>query len=108
MIACEDIGWFAANALLHPQEWVGKTLDIAGDNVTYAQMHEAYSKNLGTNPKKSAFARLLIPLLLLLAPEIDKMFKWYREPRFTADIGLLRKMHPGLMRLEDYFKSLNG
>lgn len=102
MIACEDIGWFVAKALLNPGEWIGKTLDIAGDNVTYTQMLAAYQKSFGTTPLRSPLSKFLIPLLL---PEIRKMFNWYREPRFHADIESLQKIHPGLMSLEDFFKS---
>ena len=32
MIACQDIGVFARMVLLDPQTWLGKTLEIAGDN----------------------------------------------------------------------------
>lgn len=49
VIACEDIGWFAANSFLHPEIWIGKTLDIAGDNVTYNQAKSAYNKVFGKN-----------------------------------------------------------
>ena len=105
MIACEDIGWFAAYALLNPGEWMGKTLDIAGDNLTYPQLQEAYTRVFGHSPKKSALAKLLIPLFM---PEIRKMFNWYRESRFHADIAHLRTIHPGLLCIEDYFQMLKA
>ena len=105
MISCEDIGWFAANALLNPTEWIGKTMDIAGDNVTYPQTLEAFKNVFGSEPKRSKFMTMLIPLLM---SEIRKMFEWYKEPRFHADITALRKMNPNLQTIEDYFRNIKN
>ena len=53
MISTADIGWFAANSFLHPEEYINKTLDIAGDEVTYPQLLDAYKKVFNAEPKKS-------------------------------------------------------
>lgn len=100
MIACEDIGWFAANAFLNPEEWIDKTIDIAGDEVTYPKALQAYEKVIGKKPKYSHF---MLKLACWLMPEIKKMFEWYRVPRFKTNIEDLRKIHPELMTLEDFF-----
>ncbi len=105
MIACEDIGWFAANAFLHPEEWIGKTVDIAGDNVTYYETLIAYQKVFG---KKPSHYRLLTLILMMMVSDARRMFEWYREPRFNADIQALRKIHPGLKTIQTYFKGLTG
>lgn len=105
MIACEDIGWFAANAFLNPKEWIGKTIDIAGDNVTYPEALAAYEKIFGITPKHSKLFAVIVRLLL---SDVRKMFEWYREPCFNADIDHLKKIHPGLLRLEDYFRQINS
>ena len=52
MISTADIGWFAANSFLHPEEYINKTLDIAGDEVTYPQLLDAYKKVFNAEPKK--------------------------------------------------------
>lgn len=101
MISCDDIGWFAANAILNPDEWVGKTVDIAGDNVNFSNAKDAFEKVFGIMPRYSTF---MLNMLCWLMPEVRKMFEWYREPRFKANINDLRKIHPKLMTIEDFFK----
>ncbi|MBK7427325.1 MAG: NmrA/HSCARG family protein [Saprospiraceae bacterium] len=101
MIATADIGWFAANAFLHSEQYIGKTLDIAGDEVTYPQLFNAYKKVFNAEPKKSNFMKFI---LMNLMAEIRKMMNWYREPRFKADIKHLRTIHPALTGIEDFFQ----
>jgi len=104
MISTDDIGWFAANAFLHPDQYLHKTLDIAGDEVTYSQLYAAYKKVFNAEPKKSTFMKII---LMNMMPEVNKMFFWYREPRFKANINQLRTVYPGLKTIEDYFRQ-NG
>ncbi len=47
-------------------------------------------------------------LLMSLMPEIRKMFAWYREPVFKADIEHLKTIHPGLQTVEDYFRQVKN
>lgn len=103
MISTEDIGWFAANALVHPEEYLNKTFDIAGDEVTYSELHAAYRKVFNEDPKKSAFMKFM---LMNMMPEIKKMFLWYRDPVFKADIKYLRTVYPELKTVEDYFRQI--
>jgi hypothetical protein len=43
MISVADIGVFAALASAQPDEYLGKTLDIAGDEMTVSGMHRLYA-----------------------------------------------------------------
>ena len=105
MISTDDIGWFAANAFLHPEQYLNKTLDIAGDEVTYPQVYAAYKKVFNAEPKKSAFMKFM---LMTMMPEIKKMFVWYRNPVFKADIKQLRTVYPQLKTVEDYFRQIKN
>lgn len=105
MISTADIGWFAANSFLHPEQYLNKILDIAGDEVTYPQLLAAYKKVFNTDPKKSNLMKFI---LMNMMPEIKKMMNWYREPRFKANIEYLRTIHPTLTRIEDYFQHIKN
>jgi hypothetical protein len=105
MISTADIGWFAANSFLNPEEYLNKTFDIAGDEVTYPQLLEAYKKVFNAPPKKSNLIKIIG---LIIMPEVKKMMNWYREPRFKADIEHLRTIHPSLARTEDYFRQIKN
>jgi hypothetical protein len=56
----------------------------------------AYKKAFYTKPARS-------PLMKFL-PEIRKMFDWYCEPRFKADIQQLKIVYPALKTIENYFQ----
>jgi uncharacterized protein YbjT (DUF2867 family) len=100
MISTEDVGWFAAEAIIHPEIWMFKTIDLAGDEVNYSNAYLIFQRVFKTKPKKAFF---LLKLITLFSSHIRNMFEWYREPRFKANINNLRQIHPGLMNLEDYF-----
>lgn len=105
MISTADIGWFSANSFLHPEQYLNKTLDIAGDEVTYPQLLDAYKKVFNSEPKKSNLMKFM---LMNMMPEIKKMMNWYREPRFNANIKHLRTIHPSLARIDDYFRQIKN
>lgn len=103
MISAQDIGWFACRAFLEPQAYAGRTITLAGDDVTHAEALAAVKHALGMTPThRSGVAWLAMKLM----PEARKMFDWYREPRFNADVPALRAQHPGLQRIGDFFAQL--
>jgi uncharacterized protein YbjT (DUF2867 family) len=100
-IAVEDIGVFAALAFANPQEFVGKTIELAGDELTEAQTAEVFSKVIGRPVN-------------LVAPsgggrrgseeEMKAMFSFFNGEGYAADIAALRRLHPGLLTLEQYLR----
>src|SRR5215211_6251962 len=46
-IAVEDIGVFAALTFANPKDFLGKTIELAGDELTEAQTAEVFSKVIG-------------------------------------------------------------
>ncbi|MDZ7769275.1 MAG: NmrA/HSCARG family protein [Woeseiaceae bacterium] len=41
-IAASDIGFFVAEAFDHPSEWIGRTVEIAGDEMTLGELRKHY------------------------------------------------------------------
>ena len=102
-IAVEDIGVFAALAFANPKEFLGKTIELAGDELTEAQTAEVFSKVIGrpvtlAAPTGGGWA----------SPEEGAaMFNFFNGEGYDADISALRKLHPGLLTLEQYLRK-NG
>jgi uncharacterized protein YbjT (DUF2867 family) len=46
-VAVEDVGAFAAIAFEHPDEWIGREVDIAGDEHTMPEIAETFSRVMG-------------------------------------------------------------
>ncbi len=98
-IAVEDIAAFAALAFTDAKFYLGKTLELAGDELTEAQAAEVFAKVIG-RPVTLAAPQMGGGR----APEEEMiaMFNFFNGEGYDADIPALRKLHPGLLRFEDY------
>lgn len=104
LIAVEDIGVFAALAFANPNPYVGKTIELAGDALTEAQLADTFAKVIGRPVK------LTIPTGgygRRSDAEMTAMFNFFNGQAYDADIPALRKLHPGLLTFEGYLRK-NG
>ncbi|MDG4858171.1 NmrA/HSCARG family protein [Streptomyces sp. T-3] len=90
LIATEDIGVFAANAFDAPGEFIGRQLEIAGDEITFPEVAEIYARVTGTPTRFEAL------------PIEERMFEWFAEEGYRADLPALRRRHPGLLTFEEF------
>ncbi|KZT56928.1 NAD(P)-binding protein [Calocera cornea HHB12733] len=103
LVAVEDIGWFAARALEEPGEWKGKELTLAGDDLTVERMRDAWARAQGSRPVVAPVPGSL--LNIVLPGYYAKMFKFFREKGYDADIPTLREMHPGILTFEQWVRA---
>ncbi|MEV6231881.1 NmrA/HSCARG family protein [Saccharopolyspora shandongensis] len=94
MIAPDDIGYFAATALDDPQRYIGRQLEIAGDEPTMQQVAETIQRVTGTPTRYEPRP----------FEGRDRMFEWFEESGYQADIPALRQQHPGLQTLEEFLR----
>lgn len=99
MITTEDIGVFAAHVFDHRSEFVGKTLELAGDALTGPQMAEAFAEVAG---EPCAFRRQPTEELRAFSADSAIMFDWFNREGYRADIPALRAIHPGLTTLKSW------
>ena len=104
LIAVEDIAVFVALAFANPEEYLGKTIELAGDALTESQLADTFAKVIGR------------PVKLTLPTggggwgdpeEMTAMFNFFNGEAYDADIPALRKLHPGLLTLEQWLRK-NG
>ncbi|WP_411084661.1 NmrA/HSCARG family protein [Streptomyces sp. cmx-18-6] len=95
-IASDDIGVFAADAFDRPAEFIGREIELAGDEITFPQVAEVYERITGTPSR-------LEPL-----PIEERMFEWFAEEGYQADIPALRELHPGLLTFEQFLAQRLG
>ena len=103
-IAVEDIAVFAALAFANPDKFLGRTLELAGDELTEQQTAQVFSRVIGrpvtlAAPGASPRRRT--------EEEMKAMFAFFNGEGYSADIPALRKLHPGLLSLEQYLRK-NG
>lgn len=101
LIAVEDVGVFAALAFANPDQYIGKTIELAGDELTESQLADTFANVIGrpvklTMPTASNGRRT--------DEEMAAMFKFFNGEAYDADIPALRKLHPGLLTFEQYLR----
>ena len=101
-IAVSDIGWFAAQAFLKPDEYRGMAIPLAGDQLTYKEIVGVIEKVTGKPPKMTY--EFLVKGFLWYMAEFGAMFRFFREVGNRVDVDGLRKIHPGLMDLETWMR----
>jgi uncharacterized protein YbjT (DUF2867 family) len=104
VIAAEDIGVFVALAFADAKTYLGRTLELAGDELTESQIAETFTRVIGRP-------------VMLVAPsgngrraseeEMVAMFNFFSGKGYDADIPALRIIHPGLLTFEQYLRK-NG
>jgi uncharacterized protein YbjT (DUF2867 family) len=101
-ISIDDIGRLAAEAFDHPAEWVGKTVEIAGDDRPMTEIAAAMGKALGRKVdyvqipwedfEKSAGA------------EVTAMFRWFESDGYHADVPSLRARYPFMTSFDAFLE----
>lgn len=101
IIAVEDIAVFVALAFADPEAYLGKTLELAGDELTEPQLAETFSRVIGRPVK-------LVPPSggwdNASEEEMQAAYNFFNGEAYTADIPALRRLHPGLLTLEQYLR----
>ena len=91
IIAVEDIAFFAALAFKDPKSYLGRTIELAGDELTDAQVAQVLAKVIGRPVLVSA----PMPRAGINEEEVKASFNFFNGEAYTADIPALRKIHPG-------------
>jgi hypothetical protein len=91
LISTADIGWFGAQALLKPNEFAGRAISLAGDELTYEEANQVFKNKVGTDiPTTFGFVG---SGLVWAINDLSKMFQFF-EVSSTLRASL--SMHPGL------------
>lgn len=97
MLAPEDLGAFVRIAFENPQDFLGKAIELAGDELTMPEAAEAFSRATG---KHVRYEEMPIETVRSFSEDMALMFRWFNDKGYQADIRALRAMHPALMTLQ--------
>jgi uncharacterized protein YbjT (DUF2867 family) len=102
LISVRDIGQFAAIAFERPTDFLGRTVEIAGDILTPVQVADVFGRSCG---RPARFRQTPIEQIRAFDPQLAQMFTFFDEhPTEPADLPALRADHPGLMSLETWLR----
>ncbi|TBL78630.1 NmrA/HSCARG family protein [Paenibacillus thalictri] len=97
LIAVDDIGAFAKLALDHPQRYIGRTLELAGDALTPPEIAAAVSRATGQSIE---YARIPMEVLREQSEIAASIYEWLNARGHVADLPALREWYPGLTSFE--------
>ncbi|HEX2988577.1 MAG TPA: NmrA/HSCARG family protein [Chloroflexota bacterium] len=103
LIAVEDIAAFVALAFERPEEFIGKELEIAGEELTMPQQAEIIGRVIG---RPVLYVQTLPEGDWNRGEEARRMTRWFDEEGYKADIPALRRLHPEMMNLETWLRRM--
>jgi uncharacterized protein YbjT (DUF2867 family) len=99
-IAPRDIGRFAALAFEDPENWIGKQIGIAGDEISSVELAKLLSEISG---KKIAYKQTpWEEVVENTSPEFLKVLDWSGTTNFSVDVEGLRTQYPWMTTLQEY------
>ena len=102
MIAVRDIGVFAALAFEGREGIAGRTVEIAGDELSMTALAQTFAAAAG---RPVQLQRQPIAELEARSAETAKMFGWFEASGYRADLAALRRVNPDLMTLASWLAS---
>jgi uncharacterized protein YbjT (DUF2867 family) len=99
-ISIRDIGFFVGEAFDHPDIWLDRAENIAGDRMTVREYVDTFSQVVGA---EIVYTRMPVEEYLATLPKpIRPLFQWYDQVGYDADVDTLRSSYPGLITLNGY------
>jgi uncharacterized protein YbjT (DUF2867 family) len=101
-VAAEDLGAFAALAFEQPDEWLGREVDLAGDQQTMPEIAAIFSRVIGR--EIHYFQVPWDQIEERMGEELTVMWRWFNDVGYEADITALRQEYPELTTFEQYLR----
>lgn len=94
MVAVDDIGGVVAMAFEHPGKWQDRNFDLAGDELSMAELAEAFGRVAGREVRYEQ-----VPwdqFESQAGKEMTIMYRWFEDTGYHVDIGAVRQEYPKL------------
>lgn len=113
LIDVDDIGLTAVQALAHPEEFVGKTLEIAGDAQTLSSAAAVFSKVTGRAVEPDHVdvedrAEIVSMYNEGMADDLTEMFEWFIDGGYDVDPGVSQQEVGTAFTDLEYYLRKNG
>jgi uncharacterized protein YbjT (DUF2867 family) len=104
-VTVDDVGAFAALAFQHPDKWLNREIDLAGDELTMLEAAQVFSRVIGqqVNYEQVPWQQFRE----FAGEEITTMYQWFNNVGYSADIAAVRREYTGTKTLEQYLRT-NG
>lgn len=104
-IALDDIGWFTTYMFAHRDTWVGRTLEVGGDRLSFARLAAIFEKVTRIPAEYQPMSDE--DFLALDMPNVHdplNQFRFHRQYGPYRNHEELKKIHPKLMNFEAWLR----
>ena len=98
-VAADDIGAVVARALAEPERWIGREVELAGDERTLSLYAEAASRDLGL---PVTYVQVPWEAIRERSEDLAKMYEFFEREGYQADLPALRAELPGLRTFDQW------
>ena len=84
-VSCRDVGHFAMRGFLHPEQWWGKCLSLAGWEGTFSEANAVYKTVTGQDFSLT-FGLAARFVCGVVVKDLSISYEWYNAKGFGADI----------------------
>ena len=91
-VAVDDVGAYVADAFSSPEKYLGRSIEIAGDELANEEIANTMAEVLGIKVKYRRLPMLVVRMVM--DKDLYLMFKWFNEKGFTANIEAVKKNYP--------------
>jgi uncharacterized protein YbjT (DUF2867 family) len=102
-VAVEDVGAFAAIAFENPDSWIGREVDLAGDEQSMSEIAETFGRVIGR--EVSYYQVPWDQFEEQMGEEATLNLRWINDVGYEADIAALRQEYPELTSFERYLRT---
>jgi uncharacterized protein YbjT (DUF2867 family) len=102
LVTVDNIGAFAALAFAKPAQWIGRAIELAGDELTMPQAAERFGRVIGRPVRY-----VQVPMAEFRrtsGQEMATMFTWFNQVGYGANLPTLRAIYPALTTLEQWLR----
>jgi uncharacterized protein YbjT (DUF2867 family) len=108
LVSVKDIGVFAAMAFAKSDDaqWKNQAISLAGDELSQEEGNGVFWKVFGRPmPRTYVFVG---SVLKSMVKEVGIMFRWFEEEGYGASVEGCRRLNPGMLDLETWFREESG
>lgn len=106
LVALRDIGEFGAAAFLHPREFLGQAINLAGDELTMPDAAVHLSKTLGRSIRFQQFPDDQVEAAM--GHDLALMFRWFNQVGYSINpSAVAKKFGVPLTTFADWIKTVN-
>ncbi|MFE9848565.1 NmrA/HSCARG family protein [Streptomyces sp. NPDC005576] len=94
IMAVDDLGFVTELAFSRPQEWIGRSTTLAGDELTPVQIAAHIETAIG---RPLPYAQIPMETIRAVNEQFAFAHEWLNERGYRADISATRRIHPAAM-----------